>query len=351
MSEEARARAARSPKSSLQTIAGALQPVNTGVAQSVVNRILDLVRTGMLRSGDRLPSERELIDILNISRPSLREAIRALSTLGVVETSHGGGAYVTDLKARTLLAPLDFFLSLSQSNLADVFESRRIVEIEIVRKAAVNATAGGRRRRSNGMLVAHEKVLTDPVGFRILDARFHAQLSEIAGNSVLERIAYGLYSMGLDIRRRATENVALIRRSLGEHTAIVRAIETGDSAAAAAAMAAHLDHIEASTRARDRRGRRRILAALEDNPTEAMLAQRLILPSPDRAIRSGLSTLDKGGIQCVTFHVVLSCRAPRRSASHRRLPQPALLPPTTRPRSASSARSRSRGSTMSRRAW
>ena len=120
---EALERTGRKSKARLQAIAGALQPVNAGVAQSVVNRILDLVRTGMLRSGDRLPSERELIDILNISRPSLREAIRALSTLGVVETRHGGGAYVTDLKARTLLAPLDFFLSLSQSNLADVFEA------------------------------------------------------------------------------------------------------------------------------------------------------------------------------------------------------------------------------------
>ena len=241
-------RTGRKSKVGLQAIAGALQPVNAGVAQSVVNRILDLVRTGMLRSGDRLPSERELIDIFSISRPSLREAIRALSTLGVVETRHGGGAYVTDLKARTLLAPLDFFLSLSQSNLADVFESRRIIEIEIARKAAINATAAD-VETLNGMLVAHEKVLTDPVGFRILDARFHAQLSEIAGNSVLERIAYGLYNMGLDIRRRATENVALIRRSLDEHTTIVRAIEAADSAAAAAAMAAHLDHIEASTRA------------------------------------------------------------------------------------------------------
>ncbi|WP_168247822.1 MULTISPECIES: FCD domain-containing protein [unclassified Mesorhizobium] len=232
----------------LQAIASALQPVNAGVAQSVVNRILDLVRTGMLRSGDRLPSERELIQILNISRPSLREAIRALSTLGVVKSHHGGGAYITDLKARTLLAPLDFFLSLSQSNLADVFESRRIVETEIVRKAAINATAAD-VEILNGMLVAHEKVLADPIGFRILDARFHAQLSEIAGNSVLERIAYSLYNMGLDIRRRATENVALIRRSLSEHTTIVRAIEAADDGAAMAAMAAHLDHIEASTHA------------------------------------------------------------------------------------------------------
>lgn len=235
-------------KLTLRALADALQPDHTGVAQSVVNRILDLVRTGMLRSGDRLPSERELINILNISRPSLREAIRALSTLGVVDTRHGGGAYITNLEARTLLAPLDFFLSLSQANLADVFESRRVVEIEIVRKAAASATESD-TEALNGMLIAHEAVLTDPVGFRILDARFHARLSEIAGNSVLERIAYGLYNMGLDIRRRATENVSLIRRSLGEHTRIVRAIEAHDVTAAGDAMAAHLDHIEASTRA------------------------------------------------------------------------------------------------------
>src|SRR5215475_8274075 len=111
-----------------------------GMAQTVVNRILDLVRTGNLRAGDRLPSERELIDILDISRPTLREALRALSMLGVIDSRHGGGAFVTDLEARTLLAPLDFFLSLSQSNLADAFQSRRIVEIEIVRKAARQAS-------------------------------------------------------------------------------------------------------------------------------------------------------------------------------------------------------------------
>lgn len=232
----------------LLAIAGALQPAKAGVAHSIVNRILDLIRTGMLCAGDRLPSERELIEILDISRPSLREALRALAMLGVVDTRHGGGAYVTDLEARTLLAPLDFFLSLSETNLADAFESRRIVELEIVRKAARRATADD-VDDLNGMLLAHEKVLSDPVGFRILDSRFHARLSTIAGNVVLERIAYGLYNMGLDIRRRATENVMLIRRSLGEHTRIVRAVGARDPDEAALAMGLHLEHIEASTRA------------------------------------------------------------------------------------------------------
>ena len=188
----------------LLAIAGVLRPRDKeGVAHSVVNRILDLILTGMLRAGDRLPSERELIDILAISRPSLREALRALAMLGVIESRHGGGAFVTNLEARTLLAPLDFFLSLSETNLADAFESRRIVELEIVRKAARKATRAD-IDDLNGMIAAHEKVLADPVGFRILDSRFHARLSEAAGNVVLERIAYGLYNMGLDVRRRAT---------------------------------------------------------------------------------------------------------------------------------------------------
>jgi GntR family transcriptional regulator, transcriptional repressor for pyruvate dehydrogenase complex len=231
-----------------RTIGRDVQPgAKKGVAQSVVNRVLDLIRTGMLRAGDRLPSERNLIEILDISRPSLREALRALSILGVVDTRHGGGAYVTNLEARTLLAPLDFFLALSEANLTDTFDSRRVVELEIVRKAAQKATVND-IDDLNGMLLAHEKVLSDPVAFRILDSRFHARLSATAGNVVLERIAYGLYNIGLDVRRRATEDLSLIRRSLGEHTTIVRSIEAHDPVKAVAAMSLHLDHIETSTR-------------------------------------------------------------------------------------------------------
>jgi GntR family transcriptional repressor for pyruvate dehydrogenase complex len=234
-------------KVELRAITGALKDTKAGVAQSVVKRMLDLIRTGMLRPGDRLPSERELIDILDISRPSLREALRALSMLGVIDARHGGGAYVTDLEARTLLAPLDFFLSLSQTNLGDAFESRRIVELEIVRKAARQATADD-LDDLKGMICAHEGIQSDPVGFRILDSRFHARLSAAAGNVVLERIAYGLYNMGLDIRRHATMNLPLIRQSTADHVQIVDAIAGRDPERAARAMGVHLDHIEETTR-------------------------------------------------------------------------------------------------------
>lgn len=170
------------------TIGVSGQTERQDLRQRVVGRIVDLVRTGNLRPGDRLPPERELVEIFSISRPSVREAMRALSTLGIVESRHGGGTYVTDLDARTPLAPLDFFLQLSRANIDDTFESRRIVEIEIVRQAAVKA-----RRTDiadlNGMIAAHATVQKDPVGFRILDSRFHERLSAIAGNGVLQRIA------------------------------------------------------------------------------------------------------------------------------------------------------------------
>jgi len=219
----------------------------TSLSQQVVARVLELVRTGNLRAGDRLPPERELSEIFRISRPSLREALRALSILGVIEARHGGGAYVTDLEPRTLLAPLDFFLSLLQSNFDDAFECRRIIETEITRKAAANATPDD-IAELQAMIAAHATIAGDPIGFRILDSRFHEKLSAIAGNAILQRIADALYNLGLDIRRRATADLNLIAQSTADHTRIVDAVARHDQQAAADAMREHLVHIEESTR-------------------------------------------------------------------------------------------------------
>jgi len=220
------------------------------VGKQVVGRVLELIRAGNLRPGDRLPPERELTEIFGISRPSLREAMRALATLGIVESRHGGGAFVTDLEARTLLAPLDFYLSLSKVNFDEAFDSRRVIEMEIVRRAASKASRSEIKDLKD-MIEAHETVLNDPVGFLILDARFHERLSEIAGNAILQRIAYGLYHLGLDFhhfRRRASADPGLISRSAKDHAAIAAAIAEHDAPAAAAAIARHIKHIEDSTR-------------------------------------------------------------------------------------------------------
>jgi DNA-binding FadR family transcriptional regulator len=100
----------------------------------------------------------------------------------------------------------------------------------------------------NAMIAAHETVFNDPVGFRILDSRFHEKLSVIGGNAILQRIAYGLYNLGLDIRRRATAEPGVIAQSTKDHTRIVEAISARDQTRAGEAMKTHLANIEASTR-------------------------------------------------------------------------------------------------------
>ena len=216
-------------------------------SDEVVSRILELVRDGYLHPGDRLPPERELINIFSIGRPSLRESLRALQTLGVIEIQHGGGAFVTSLDARRLLAPLNFLLSLTPSVLDDSSEMRQIVEVAAVQMAAPRMTAGD-FEEFNTMLQAHAAVQSDYVGFLILDSRFHSRIYQLSGNVVLEQIATALYNIGLDHRRELMSRSGEIAKSTRDHHAIVAALKTKDAAAAMKAMEIHLKHIAASSR-------------------------------------------------------------------------------------------------------
>lgn len=218
-----------------------------GRRHEVVERILELVRTGNLKPGDRLPPERELIEIFGIGRPKLREGLRALDALGVTESRHGGGAYISDLDARRLLAPLDFYLSLTRTNMDESFDCRRVIEVEAVRQGVVRASEAD-VAKLRAMLEAHATIGDDPVGFRILDSRFHAFLWDLAGNAILMRLCHALYNLGLDLRRRATESAGHIAHSTADHAAIVAAFAARDPAAAGEAMRRHIDHITVTTR-------------------------------------------------------------------------------------------------------
>lgn len=216
------------------------------MAEKVVHRVLELVKSGLLKSGDKLPAERELIEIFGVSRPTLREALRALAILGVLDVRHGGGTYVTDLKAKSLLAPLDFYVNLSVESVSDSFECRKLLEIEIARKCAQRATDEDITGLEE-MLEAQVSVDGDPTGFRILDAEFHEKLFAIGGNAIMERLAFAFYNMGLDVRRKAHANKSVTLRSVEDHYIIVRAIKSRNVAEAGAAMASHLDNIETTT--------------------------------------------------------------------------------------------------------
>ena len=167
--------------------------------------------------------------------------------LGITETKKGSGTHISNLDAEKLLAPLSFYINLDNNNLSDMFECRRILESEMIAKAAVNITDVDIVELER-LVMVQESVIDDPIGFRIADQQFHELLADVAGNPVLKRVVSGMYNMGMESRRKATDIGGVIRQSIFDHRKIVAALKIRDPIGASDAMEKHLIQIELSTK-------------------------------------------------------------------------------------------------------
>lgn len=232
---------------------GGLEPlVREPASEKVARQILELVRTGNLVPGERLPSEHELSRVFQVSRPTIREALRGLSLMGIVEVRHGGGARVNALSARQLVEPIRLMLNPDTFTPGTVFRARKAVEAALVRDATARISPD-RLARLRELVAAGHDLVDDPVGFRVLDLEFHSVLNAAAENPLLSAIADTLYAFAMDYRRIATETPGVTRRSADDHAAVVEAIAARDADAAAARMLVHIDNIERTTLAAMRR--------------------------------------------------------------------------------------------------
>ncbi|HEV7285703.1 MAG TPA: GntR family transcriptional regulator, partial [Kaistia sp.] len=147
--------------------AGDFEPIErSSVAEQVAKKLLDLVRTKNLRPGDQLPPERELAAAMQVSRPSVREALRGLQILGVLKVRQGGGIYVSSLEASDLLGPLQLLITLNEQNVNALYESRKLIDGGIGRMAAERITPEDLTRMKN-MLLVQRGLINDPIGFRV----------------------------------------------------------------------------------------------------------------------------------------------------------------------------------------
>jgi GntR family transcriptional repressor for pyruvate dehydrogenase complex len=181
-----------------------------------------------------------------VSRPVVREALRGLSILGVVESRQGGRCYVTDLSPARLVAPLQMVIAIDETNVDDLYQARVVVEGELVRLGTPSASETDLDKLSE-LVVTGYSLASDPVGFRVMDHEFHSSLWRLAGNPFLERAALSLYELGIEYRRVAAETPGVIERSAIEHEAIVAALRRRDADAAVAAVRAHLTSISQTT--------------------------------------------------------------------------------------------------------
>ncbi len=215
------------------------------VAEQVAQQLLGLIQSGNLKPGQQLPPERELATILDVSRPSLREALRALSLLGVVTIRQGGGVFVSSLDPEQLLGPLHFFITLNDRNLDDLFDARIVVESAITGLAASRVT-DEQIDLMKGIVREAAASLSDPARFIETDVAFHRAIFDAAGNSFLLRIATSLHVLGRASREITGHLPGVLENSLADHRRILKAIEARDSDKAAAAMERHLKRVKAA---------------------------------------------------------------------------------------------------------
>lgn len=197
----------------------------------VAERLRELLSDEHVAPGDRLPPERELAAQLGVSRSSLREGLRRLSDLGIIESRQGSGTY---------RAPLD---------LGDLFEVRRRLEPLAARLAATRRDAHDLRRLDQA-LAEMRAALPDASHFGDADVRAHAAIVEASGSVPLRVLFSAIADLLRHSRTSTASDPGLRTLALEEMTAIVAAIGDGDGDAAERAMHAHLQHVGATVGAR-----------------------------------------------------------------------------------------------------
>jgi GntR family transcriptional repressor for pyruvate dehydrogenase complex len=206
------------------------------VTRQVTDELLSLLRSGRYRVGDRLPSELELGQRLGVGRSAVREALRGLVVLDLVEVRKGRGSFVRSLRPEVLASPADPAGARREGLLRELFEARRIIEPPAAELAAARAT-----RHEIDRLRGDVERLADALhaGYRPPeDLGFHLDILRATHNATLARLAGAIVAFYDGDARLPTE------RDVREHQAICDAIGDRDGQAARAAMSAHLTTFE-----------------------------------------------------------------------------------------------------------
>ena len=214
----------------------------------VVTDLQDLIVQGKLAPGAKLPPERELAEMLGVSRTVIREAVRILVTKGLLDSKQGVGTMVRPVNRDQLAEPLGWLLQRNDATLDDLHEVRSILEVEIAGQAALRATPDdvARLRTLVDLMATHGE---DPAAFAADDAEFHQQLVGILRNPMLAVLLDSIRTLMAEIRLEVSRYPDFDAVVVDDHRTILAAIALHDDEAARTAMETHLVHAREIQRA------------------------------------------------------------------------------------------------------
>jgi len=210
------------------------------LTHTIVAGLKDMIMEGRLHPGSKLPPERELARQFGVNRASVRQALKALDVMGIVNQRVGDGTYLTHDASTTLRAPLDFLILVDGVSIQELFEARRIVEPELAARAA--------KRRSEKDLEALRSTLdamktalenADIEELAENDLRFHEVIWQASGNRVCQRMFSSLQRI-MSQSLRVTTSLRSDSAPLSAHEAMYYAINEGNSIKARQLMTDHL---------------------------------------------------------------------------------------------------------------
>ncbi|MCB2312404.1 FadR family transcriptional regulator [Clostridium tagluense] len=216
---------------------------NTKVYEQVIAQIKDMIDKGVLKKGDKLPSERNLVQQLMVSRASIREALRALEVIGLIECRQGEGNYIKTSFQDNLFEPLSIMFMLEGSDPEAIWELRKIMEVEAAGLASKRITC----EQLSQLKEITEKFMNcgDENINAEIDKQFHYKIAECSGNvlifNILKTVSTLVDHFIVDARKLILAHKENKDILFNQHNEIYLSMEKHSSAGARKAMREHLD--------------------------------------------------------------------------------------------------------------
>ena len=211
--------------------------------EQVASQVQDLIVAESLRPGDKLPSERELAERLDVSRTVVREAIRALNVQGLVRVKPGCGTYIQEPSPKHAAAPIELFLKLRQTPefFDHLYEIRRMIEVEIAGLAAQRAMEDDYAAMEAAIegMVAHQ---SEPKQYTHYDLAFHSALAAATHNDLFSMLLSPIANLWLEVVLISVHAPGAVQDGVNHHHNILKWIKQRDSEKAREAMRAHIHH-------------------------------------------------------------------------------------------------------------
>jgi len=215
----------------------------TRVYEEIVVKIKDMLENGRLKSGDQLPGERELSEVFQVSRSSVREALRTLETQGYLESRQGDGTYIASKPVESLVNPLASVIFSEKDSQMELFEMRRLIEPQLAYLAAERATQEEIAMMEQALVLQEEAVARGETGTDV-DRSFHYIMAKATKNKVLLRLTDSMRDLLAESRDKYLQVEGRPDKSISRHRQVLDAIKARDGELAAQVMLEHVVDIE-----------------------------------------------------------------------------------------------------------